>query len=563
MFISDPEKSTGISISTIMSYYKAIKHCAKYCEKNNLSIKKILQNHELMTKYISTISTRNILTGLSSVLTHLIKIPSDITGYKVLSTIKFNTIKRKLNTLDEDKQHPVIPSRILAELINQLSKFISNFFKIKDRFFYFIKATLECDRYARSESLQVKIGYKARDFKPFFKEAAQEHGLWNFFHENNIINMPSLSTFIVRLQHATRIMIHIFTGMRSSESLSITINSLQSYGNIYKIKGYTSKLVGQKKMTSWITSKDIVEAYEIAELLAKLVYMKIEVINDLKPLFVSTSYLSLSNSVSYDGINLKVATASIKANEIYNILDQTKFKVTNQDINELEKINPFRAWESEKAFSIGTTWRFTIHQFRRSLAFYVAQSALVSLPSLKRQLKHISRDMTIYYCQANELSNEFISDSHFSTLIRHEKPEADACAYINDILMSSDPLYGAHGTFIKKHGSHQKENLILKEDRDKLIENFKKGEIAYTETPLGACTTITPCDEKLLRSITACLTCARSVIKMHKLDRVIGRQQRLVDELSASSPNSIELRTEKEDLSLLIEYKHKITTNER
>ena len=192
----------------------------------------------------------------------------------------------------------------------------------------------------------------------------------------------------------------------------------------------------------------------------------------------------------------------------------------------------------------------------------MAQSALVSLPSLKRQLKHISREMTVYYCQSSELGEEFNDTNHIAKLIKQEKPEADASAYISNVLNTEETLYGAHGAFIERKKLKTEEGILFSSDRKTIIKQFKKGEIAYSETPLGACTTLSPCDKKLLRSITSCLTCSRAVIKASRLDRVIMRQKMFVEELSVSSPSSIEYRTEKDELDTLLKFKEHIISKE-
>lgn len=562
LFIVDSGKATGISISTCMSYFKTIRSLANYCEDKGVLVGEALQKEELMIGFLGTVKSKNILRGLSSTLSHLISISSDISGYKVSSGLKFDVLRLYLNKLGDDNQHPIIPNRIYAELIRQLEDFISEFYDVKDRFYRFITAVLSCDRYGRSPSLQKKIGYAPKDFKPYFKEAAQEHGLWEYFSRYKVSNMPSLSSFIAQVQHGSRIMLHAFTGMRSAESLSLPTGSLSIINGVYKLTGTTSKFVGQKKETSWITSKEVSNAYDIVEMFAKLVAKVLNMNEKDIPLFVSTSYLSLGNSVIFDGVHLAMADASNKQNEIYNLLDSEAFAVTKEDLNELERISPFRAWECEKAFAVGSIWRFTIHQFRRSLAFYVAQSALVSLPSLKRQLKHISREMTVYYCQSSELSEEFNDTNHIAKLIKQEKPEADASAYISNVLNTEEKLYGAHGTFIERKKLKTEEGILFSSDRKTIIKQFKKGEIAYSETPLGACTTLSPCDKKLLRSITSCLTCSRAVIKVSRLDRVIMRQKMFVEELSVSSPSSIEYRTEKDELDTLLKFKEHIVSKE-
>jgi len=561
LFVSDSGKSTGLSVSSCMNYFKAIRGLARYCMEQNISIKHMIQDEFLMVDFVKGLNSRSLLRGLSSVLSHLITIPNDVSGYIVLSRFKFDFVKKRLNDLGDDSQHPVIPVRIFSELISQIDSFISNFYEIKEKISLFIDKIVNCEGYARSIAYQKDHGYDKFGLKPSFNDAAKEHDILEYLKEYKVTNALNFSTFLLRVQHAVRVFIHIFSGIRAGESLSLKIGCLKYDGETYNIVGTTSKMVGQKKVSSWVTCEEVVKGYEIAEMLAEKVSKVINISKYDTPLFISTGYLSIGAKVHYDGVSFSMANASIKKNEIYNLLDEDLFKVESEDLNELEKINPFRAWQSENGFSIGDVWRFTIHQFRRSLAFYVAQSALVSLPSLKRQLKHITREMTIYYSKSMILSEEFSGSSHIANLIKGSKPEADAIAYINEVLNSEESLYGAHGLYLERNNLKLSSGFLFENDRDDIIKQFKNGEIAYSETALGACTTITPCDKKLFRSTSSCLSCDRSVIKESRLKRVIEKQKIFVENLSEILPDSIEYRTENEELTDLLNYQKRMSNN--
>ena len=150
-------------------------------------------------------------------------------------------------------------------------------------------------------------------------------------------------------------------------------------------------------------------------------------------------------------------------------------------------------------------------------------------------------------------------EGHISGFIKREKPEADAIAYRYDVLQSTEQLYGAHGKFVEHYTKKSPQDVLLKQDRDDLIKQFKNGEIAYKETPLGACTTITPCDKMAFRNITACISCERAIIKPSKLERVIARQSLFVKELEQMDSNSVEYRTEMSELKGLERYRNKIS----
>lgn len=240
------------------------------------------------------------------------------------------------------------------------------------------------------------------------------------------------------------------------------------------------------------------------------------------------------------------------------MLDTSSFRVQEEDLGLLEKIDPFRAWESESAFAIGAEWRFTTHQYRRSLAFYVSQSELVSLPSLKRQLKHLSREMTIYYCRSKVLLDQFDHEEHIARLFKKERPTVDATIFIEKILQGDEQMHGALGKLITKQKNDESSLPIFHDDRAELERKFRKGEMAYKATPLGGCTTIKQCDKPMLREMSACIGCAKAVIMRGKLDKTIRLQALFVEELSCSSEYTVEYRTEVAELEKLKSFQHRM-----
>ncbi|MFK5915564.1 MAG: hypothetical protein QM484_14450, partial [Woeseiaceae bacterium] len=99
---------------------------------------------------------------------------------------------------------------------------------------------------------------------------------------------------------------------------------------------------------------------------------------------------------------------------------------------------------------------------------------------------------------------------------------------------------------------------ILK-NRNITIKRFKAGQIAYTETPLGACLTTHPCDKKAMRAISSCISCDKAVIKLSKLTKIINIQSLLVESFYKTS---IEHRIELEQLNDFIRMKNQIINKE-
>ena len=563
LFVAASGRATGLAISSVMGYWQLIRKLIQHSMKRAINIRDIFENENELIRFVSSISTRQSLLGLSATLTHLLAIPSEVSGYHVFGAAKFEIVTKKRMSLGKWEQCPVIPPRIYFCLIQQLDSFVSEIYTHKDQLFRFLERLLESENFGRHIVTQYLLGYSSKNIEPAFKEASELYDLIGLFEKYGVRTVLALNTLLNKIQHACKLQILIYTGMRNGEALSLKVGALHSVkrntGKSYKLIGETSKLVGQKKIVSWVTSKDVVKAYRIINRLARMTGKYIGINEKEVPLFIAVSYLCLGHKYHYDGIEIKTASSSWKYKEVYDLFDCTQFRLRESDLQHLEQVNPFRAWESENAFALNSVWRFTAHQFRRSLAFYVAQSSHVSLPSLKRQLKHINREMTLYYCHTKTLPDEYCMDGHISGFIKREKPEADAIAYIYNVLQSTEQLFGAHGKFVEHNVKKSPQDVLLKQDRDDLIKQFKNGEIAYKETPLGACTTIAPCDKRAFRNITACISCDRAVIKPGKLERMIARQSLFVKDLEQMDSNSVEYRTEMSELEALKRFQDKIS----
>ena len=566
LYMAESGRATGLSVSTIMNYMKSIRKLTNYANLAKIGLLSVFSGETHLYRAIQDFTARNTLTSLASIIGHLVLIGETRTGISAFGGVTIEQIREKKHSLGEDKQHPVIPPRIFSELVLLLQTYVGTVVDKLEVLIGFLARVLEDEKFGRSVSMQRKLGYKTDQFGPLFNEAAAVYGVEEFFSNFSVQNIPNLSVFLSRTQHACKLLIHIYTGMRDSEVANLKYNCLRyeknSTGNIYRIIGETSKLVGQRKPVSWITSKDADKAIKLAKRIAKLIgdFAGIE-IQEL-PLFISPGYLGLSRPAKHNSRYINVSRAAAKTQEIYSYLNLDNLIIEEKDVQHLEKIDPLRAWQADKAFQVGTIWRFTSHQFRRSLAFYVAQSSLVSLPSLKRQLKHITKEMTLYYSKGAGLDDLFDGEEHISRFIKRNKPQADAIAYLYDVILSQEPLYGCHGKFIEHHVKNEQSQIIITTRRDELVTRFKKGEIAYKTTPLGACTTIEPCNKKVMRAIAACIKCANSVIKPSKLERVIERQTILVDELKKIDVKSMECKMEIAELHVLTKFRDRVAVPE-
>ena len=303
-----------------------------------------------------------------------------------------------------------------------------------------------------------------------------------------------------------------------------------------------------------LTKKGLIIPIKILKSISIIIGKHHNLENSNLPLFISTSLLGRSTG------NLN-ATDFRKENELHINFDLLKIK--EEDIKELEDIEIFRDWRNDKEFEINTKWNIKSHQYRRSLAVYSIQSGLVSLGGLQIQMKHLFKEMSLYYSNGASFAKKLfdIPKTHIANDIYESKHEINALSFIKNFILSDEKLFAVQGTFIErniKHNILDKPTYLLM-NRDKTIEQFKKGEIAFKETALGGCTSTEACDSRLTRSIIACINCDSGILKESKLNNVINRQE---DFLKILDKNSIEYRTEFEDLKLLKDYQSKLIKDE-
>jgi len=397
----------------------------------------------------------------------------------------------------------------------------------------------------------------------------EEHGLASYFAAKALTpGVFGLSVGLSRLQVVCRLTIHVFSGMRDEEVGQLPYkcldSSTQSGKRHYFITGATTKLNrGRRKAASWVTNAEAARAVGLAQRMAELCWKVAAVRSssplpalEATPLFVSMAYLGLAGQLP-KGDSARLVAAKLDLSGYPKLRASLQPTITEQDLGELEQIDPHRAWRAETRFQLGQHWTLTTHQLRRSLALYAQRSGLVSLPSLRRQLQHLTEEMSRHYARGSAFADDFIgrNKDHFGNEWREMQPISSALSYILNVLTTDDVLFGAHGNWVE-HRLRGADGVLLV-DRQTTINRFKKGELAYKETLLGGCTATERCDIQPVKwlNVDCVRGCKNMVGRASKLDRVIAAQTRLVESLD---PETSEHRTEHADLQVLLNARQRV-----
>ena len=547
------------SVETLGHYFNDVMvPLSKFALENKTTITKIIENNILLNSYINNkCSNLGKVQCLSSTLVFLDNLSNRSTQINFQRNKDiFKLLKSKINDFSaEHHQTSIIPSRILAESIRQRWIQIEEIETNLTNLIKFLDMCIESERFASSETMINKYKWDCNKTLQW-KEAINFYQLNNLFKKYSLKNRVNFKGFITKIQGTCKHLLHAYTGMRNGEMLNTQSNCLESVptnSGICRIISTTSKFTGTNQNAKWVTSKEVERIIFILRSINQVIAKHYNLnLNDL-PLFLSGNIFVEKGKIR-DNENIRAKRKFDKRDELP--LDYSSLRLTIEDKQEIEEID-FN--KNIRDLEIELPWEFKTHQYRRSLAIYSIQSGLVSLGALQIQMKHLFREMTLYYGNGASYARKLfdIPKEHIANDLDALKPELDTLAYIKNVIFSDEKLFGAHGSFVEnntKQNNHKFKTYFL-ENRDKTLKQFKNGEIAYKETALGGCIATEACDSRLTRSITACFDCHGGILKKSKVDNVIQKQKEFISFLD---PSSIEYRTEIEDLNKLEELKSKL-----
>ena len=547
------------SVETLGHYFNDVMvPLSKFALENKTTITKIIENNILLNSYINNkCSNLGKVQCLSSTLVFLDNLSNRSTQINFQRNKDiFKLLKSKINDFSaEHHQTSIIPSRILAESIRQRWIQIEEIETNLTNLIKFLDMCIESERFASSETMINKYKWDCNKTLQW-KEAINFYQLNNLFKKYSLKNRINFKGFITKIQGTCKHLLHAYTGMRNGEMLNTQSNRLESVptnSGICRIISTTSKFTGTNQNAKWVTSKEVERIIFILRSINQVIAKHYNLnLNDL-PLFLSGNIFVEKGKIR-DNENIRAKRKFDKRDELP--LDYSSLRLTIEDKQEIEEID-FN--KNIRDLEIGLPWEFKTHQYRRSLAIYSIQSGLVSLGALQIQMKHLFREMTLYYGNGASYARKLfdIPKEHIANDLDALKPELGTLAYIKNVIFSDEKLFGAHGSFVEnntKQNNHKFKTYFL-ENRDKTLKQFKNGEIAYKETALGGCIATEACDSRLTRSITACFDCHGGILKKSKVDNVIQKQKEFISFLDLSS---IEYRTEVEDLNRLEELKSKL-----
>lgn len=544
------------SIKTLLSKFHCLKKLTFYCHSSEFkrSLLDVLSNKILFSHFLQN-QNHYGKQIISSLVFSLKTSHSDILKSELVDFIH----KRRKN-----KQTPVIPSRIYFETFQRLTKEVDKFYKIKDKLKELIK---EFDQPGKGLSLDSYTNEKAHSSISYL---IKFHGLDDFFvGPYSVTQKQNLLYIIGNIQSTCAYLIYLYTGMRKEELLNCSFNCTVNYdltpldvkkhssdlSKFINIISITTKFSGYRKEVGWLAPKKVLIAVNVLQAITEGTAFLFNTLPDKLPLFHSTQKI-LSSKAKFGLVRKEISKKPICLEDLI---------ITNADKEELINTDPHRSFH-ERQFKVGAKWHFACHQFRRSLAFYGANSNLVSESTGAVLFKHLNNEMQRYYRKGferikcllgytNKDTGEIeIPSEHFL----FEFQTGMSMEQAREIIHSLVPKKASkRKLFLGKRGKALSRNLLSKNPnnfniikiRDETEKSVINGEIAYKKTLLGGCMKIGKCDDFMLGNFTQCLSCEEAIIDPSKLTDQIRKSE---TELKAYPTNTAEHQLIKKELKLLL-----------
>lgn len=539
-FLMHEATETVPASSTLQSCSVYLKDFIFFAAERQLTLYEGLSNVPVVLDYVAQAGMDMKAQRLHSILAKLHRLGAEATGLRVPLTQLHKPLLERSAQRAGNSQYAVIPTRIYQHFL----------------------ATCEHDLGIAESVGNALSDYLARAYASESPHvcAALKTAAVHFGCKDSLYVVSSL---VAKIGALCQLVILSFTGMRAMEAQNLPYHCLSETRldgvTHYAIEGVTTKLSGGRpKRACWVMSPLGARAVRLAQRLSGEAHRA----HSAPGYAESTdgSHLLFCRM----GLHLKYVenrAPSTIHNEVEAFRQRVFPTITAEDIAELKRVDMHRAWEDEPKYTVGQQWPFTRHQLRRSLALYAQRSGLVTLPTLKRQLQHITQEMSMYYARGSAFAKGFIDTdkAHFAKEWAETQGLSEYLAYAEQVLFSDERLFGGHAAWTRSRAVQASPVSVY--SREQTVRMFGKGELAYRETVLGGCASVEPCKSTPLDWMRLdCLesNCRNLVVVPSKLQRVIKAQQATVEKLRAVDEASVESRIEAQTLQRLLDAQEKL-----
>ena len=581
------------SFNTIDAHWSNLKQIVRLASEKGISLKEalknkgifdpILDNPELSKNQIGGLLVR--MKGLFGVL-HLLSCQQDDFEY-VPDDGMFEYLEKLIEEYPTSiQQTPVIPARILSRRIEASFEYIDKFLRMKDLFVSLFKARIQAeDKWAKiaAESKDPVGQIPGRITKDFYTELSKSKytEFKDFF---GVYDLITLRAVVSKVRIPMTEMIHAFSGMRSQEVAALALDAykVKEIGRqrVPVLRSYTTKMARDSGyFADWVTSPEIENIFKAGKVINECILRYDYRIDPRKvsdseiPLFIS-NHIRKNSRGSGGLFQFPIKKMTLRYPE-HPLNTDPEIIVNEDDIAEIFAIDPLATPESLSPLVVaGEPFMFQTHMYRRSLAVYASRSGLVSLPTLKKQLKHIAIQTSAYYgndaafaknlilpkSDNEAFDSAVISQRGFIKEFQEESAEGQADLLYQEVVTADQIVFGGMGTQIQKQKNSGTLPTVFT-DRERTKKAIKQGRLRYAETPLAGCMAVDVCERIAFSSITTCIGCGDSVFNNRSVDllnKTRTEYQERLDKFGKGTPYGMQLERDIRDIDSALRMREKL-----
>lgn len=532
----------------------------EFASKEKISLQALFGRRQMMKRYLTSSVKANKSRAMNNLpfLRFIRKLDESISGVHYDFDMKHDEllVKYVKEYKTDMNQSECIPPRILQNAQQMRWEHINLVVEVQARFISLIERTMsESENYYDLQNGGKRRAEKAGHLYKTFSDLALEFNLGAFCEKYSIKCRMTLKNYLAWLSRTSRHLIYGYSGMRNDEGTMLEVGCYRDKGaGVYPVIIGLEKKNGVPIEHHFVTIKEISKVINLQEEITKVITKFTHPDIKFLPLFLNPSWLT-GGTVKY------LESIANKANHELP-LDQTRLILTKDELElTLKATEPNRDWENDKDYQVGKPWKFNWHQYRRSIAVYGLGTGLVSLTALGKQYRQLFEATTAHYGNGHYVAQPL----HGTDSKYHLKYEMDSQReYYEGLVMFRDMMFNLErpkSNFFPKQNNNESANIddqiISPETSNTIAKKIKNHEISYTNTAIGSCKSLKPCDGHIMLFYTGCVDCDDAEVNDDKLAYTIQATNKFKNELKIHMPNSAELRDTEKDLMDLIRLQQK------
>lgn len=489
---------------------------AKVCDQEGILISQLSQFPAIRPAIVNTLQNASYAHVLRCL--HRLGLFKAQLGFVIADEQTLGYLANQVNK-HEPIQHAYIPPRIWSYQINRLKECIDDFLIHEAdlrRVFSDIAKAYEYNTHLPSPGTTSRIspfrevkGYQRQIvFADTFEKMIQERGLLDLFTKwlGDVGHIGSLTTYLTLVRNVALFYLLNFSLQRKGEISSLRCDCFQSekdpkLGTIGLITGETTK-TDPDSDARWVVPIEVKDAVTAASVIARwrMGFRPKNTAEDVieNPYLLTPAWEPWNQGRKRSKNDVRSKNAldyGIFQDQFPDFFDQDEITVTETDWKIALSLTPML--DKHKNFGVRKPWQFGSHQLRRTTCINMFSSGLVSETSIQWSMKHLNRNMTLYYGR-NYSKMRLNSEAETAVILeRYRAIHRQLCDVARDTV-----------DFVRPHKKEMIPSNIIRlvdaGEEKKLIALIKKGAVGCRQTLLGYCTKNGACEYGGIESVAKC-----------------------------------------------------------